>query len=61
MNISVAVGLFFLFLALVFGVAAFSDFRSAKRQWTPKAKTGRRISIVFALVGLGLVLLAKFS
>ena len=57
MSIGIIVGLFFVVLAVIFGVAALGDYRKAQRQWTPAGKARRRIAIIFAIVGLGLVLL----
>jgi hypothetical protein len=56
MYITLAVGIFFLVLALAFGLAARSDYLTAQRQWRPAGKTRRRVAVIFALVGLGLVL-----
>jgi len=54
-RIAIAVGVFFVVLAVVFAVAARGDYRAAKRQWTPGGKTRRRIALLFAVVGLGLI------
>src|SRR5712692_12130291 len=56
-SIGIIVGLFFVVLAIIFGVAALGDYRKAQRQWTPAGKTRCRIAIIFAIVGLGLGLL----
>ena len=56
MRITLAVGVFFLVLAAIFGFAARSDYLASQRQWTPAGKTRRRISIVFAIVGVSLIL-----
>jgi hypothetical protein len=48
MNITLIVGLFFLVLAVVFALLALS-------QGTPAAKARRRIAVIFAIVGFGLV------
>jgi hypothetical protein len=55
-NIRRLVGIFFLVLAIIFGIAAGVNYSAAQRQWTPRAKTRRRVAIVFALVGLGLLI-----
>src|SRR5258708_5970645 len=54
MSIGIIIGLFFVVLAVIFGVAALGDYRKAQRQWTPAGKTRRRIAINFAIVGRGL-------
>jgi|CZKM01.1.fsa_nt_gi hypothetical protein len=56
MRITLFVGLFFFVLAVIFGTAARRDYVKAQCQWSPAAKTRRRIAIIFAIVGLGLVL-----
>jgi hypothetical protein len=61
MKITLAIGVFFLFLAAVFGLASWADYRKAERHWTSAGVTRRRIAIIFALVGLGLVLLGRFN
>jgi len=49
------VGIFFLALALVFALAARSDYLASQRHWLPVGKTRGRIAIVFAIVGGGLL------
>jgi hypothetical protein len=61
MKITLAVGVSFLFLAAVFGLASLADYRKAQRQSTPAGVTRRRIAIILALVGLGLLLLGWFN
>jgi hypothetical protein len=56
MRISLAVSVFFLFLAIIFAFAAGSDFVNAQRQWTPAGRTRRRVAVVFAIVGFGLLI-----
>jgi hypothetical protein len=56
MRIMLYVGIFFLVLAAVFALAARSDYLAAQRHWMPVGQTHRRIAIIFAIVGLGLVL-----
>jgi hypothetical protein len=55
MPIQSAIGVFFVVLALVFAVAAGKDYASAGRQWTPAGRTRRRVSVIFAGIGLGLI------
>ncbi|HEY1790026.1 MAG TPA: hypothetical protein VGJ73_17905 [Verrucomicrobiae bacterium] len=57
MNIRVLVGIFFLALSAIFGFAAWQSFLAGQRQWTPAGQTYRRVAIIFALVGAGLILL----
>ncbi len=61
MHITLAVGIFFLVLAVAFAVAARGDYLAAQRQWFPAGKTRRRVAVIFALVGLGLVLYRLLS
>ncbi len=56
MSITLIIGVFFLVLATIFAFAARSDYLAATRQWTPAGKTRRRISVIFAIVGVSLVL-----
>ena len=55
MNIALAVGVCFVGLACVFGLAALADYRGAQRQVTPAVKARRRVAVIFAVVGLALV------
>ena len=48
-------GLFFLVLGIIFGIAAASDYRAQKR-WTPAGIARRRIAVIFAIVGLSLII-----
>ena len=57
MQIQLAIGLFFFVFAVIFLIAARSDYVASRRQWSPAAKTRRRIGLIFAIVGLGLVLM----
>src|SRR6266567_2831473 len=57
MSIGIIVGLFFVVLAVIFGVAALGDFPKGQRQVAPGRKARCRIAIIFAIGGLGLVLL----
>jgi len=52
---TIIVGCFFIVLAVIFSFAAASDFRKAGRQWGPAAKAHRKIAIIFAIVGAGLI------
>jgi hypothetical protein len=56
MRIPLLVGLVFLVLAAGFAFAARSDFVKAQRQVTPAVKTLRRVAIIFAIVGFGLLI-----
>ncbi len=56
MNITLAVGVFFIVLATVFAVAAARDPRTAGENQVPANRARRRVAMVFAIVGLGLVL-----
>jgi hypothetical protein len=56
MKITLIVGVFFLVLAVIFGVAAWRGYFASQRQWTPAGKTYWRISMIFAIVGLGWIL-----
>lgn len=57
MNIRILVGIFFMVLAAIFGFAASRGFLAAQRQWNSASKTYRRVAIIFALIGAGLILL----
>lgn len=61
MNVQVAVGIFFLVLALVFAIAVKRDNRPTQNPLPPAVKTRRRIAMIFALVGLGLLLWHFFN
>jgi hypothetical protein len=50
------VGAFFLLLSLIFVFAAGSDLVNAQRQWMPAGRTRRRVAVVFAIVGFGLLI-----
>ena len=56
MRITLAVGVFFLVLSTVFAFAARSEFVNAQRQWTPAGRTRRRVAVMFAIVGFGLLI-----
>ena len=56
MSITLIIGVFFLVLAAIFAFAARGDYLAASSQWTPAGKTRRRISIIFAIVGVSLIL-----
>jgi hypothetical protein len=55
-RIALAVGVFFLVLATVFAFAARSDFVNAQRQWASAGRTRRRVAVLFAIVGFGLLI-----
>jgi hypothetical protein len=57
MNMRILIGIFFLVLGAIFGFAAWQGLVAAQRQWNPASKTYRRVAIIFALVGAGLILL----
>jgi len=50
------IGGFYLILSLVFALIAWTNHRASHGQWTPTGKTCRRIAVIFALVGLGLII-----
>ena len=52
------IGVFFLVLAVIFAFGAWTDYKRAERQWSPAAKTRRRIAMIFGIVGVGLLLAA---
>jgi hypothetical protein len=58
--ISTVVGVFFLLLAAIYGFVALSDYLAALRQWTIKAQIRRRMAIIFAAVGLSLIVWQRF-
>jgi putative copper export protein len=59
MQIMSLVGIFFLGLALVFGIAARKDYLAAGRQLTAAGRTYRRIGAAFVAVGMGLLITSK--
>lgn len=56
MKIPAIIGVFFLVLAAVFGLATLRSFLVTQGQGLPANKSWTRIAIIFALVGAGLVL-----
>ena len=61
MNIALAIGGFFLVLAVLFALAARRDDVGSGREATAAGKTRRRVAWVFAVVGLGLILWALIA
>jgi hypothetical protein len=59
--ITIIIGGFFLLLAAINAFAMRRDYLAAQKQLTPAVTTRRRIAIIFALVGAGLVLLGVFN
>ncbi len=57
MRIMLIIGLFFLVLGIIFGFAAASDYRESQKRWTPAGIARRRIAVIFATVGLVLIVL----
>ncbi|HEY5909321.1 MAG TPA: hypothetical protein VJA21_01820 [Verrucomicrobiae bacterium] len=55
MRITSLIGLFFLVLAAVFGLAARADYRRSHSRWSPAGITHRRIAVIFGIVGLSLL------
>ncbi len=55
MRISLAIGLFFITLGIIFAFAANSEYRAAEKRWTPAGIARRRIAVIFAIVGLALI------
>jgi hypothetical protein len=56
MPTQVVIGVFFLVLAVIFAVAARSEYSKAAGQTTPAVKARRRVAIIFAAVGWGLII-----
>jgi len=59
--ITVAIGLFFLLLAVLYAILARKNYIAAQKQPTPAVKARGRIAVIFALVGLGLVMLGLLN
>jgi uncharacterized membrane protein HdeD (DUF308 family) len=55
MRITLTIGAFFIVLGIIFGVAAFSHYRKAGRQWSIMARARRKIAIIFIIVGVVLI------
>ena len=56
MQLQVIIGIFFMVLAVIFGVSALRQYVKAQGSWTPAGKTHRKMAITFVLVGVGLVI-----
>jgi uncharacterized integral membrane protein len=59
--ITIIIGVFFLVLAGINAFAMRRDYLAAQKQQTPAVATRKRIAIVFALVGGGLVVLGLLN
>ncbi|HWD91513.1 MAG TPA: hypothetical protein VG938_04105 [Verrucomicrobiae bacterium] len=59
--ITIIIGVFFLLLAAINAFAMRRNYLAAQKQQTPAVTAKRRIAIIFALVGAGLVLLGLFN
>jgi uncharacterized integral membrane protein len=59
--ITIIIGVFFLVLAAINAFAMRMNYLVAQKQQTPAVTAKRRIAIIFALVGAGLVLLGLFN
>jgi protein-S-isoprenylcysteine O-methyltransferase Ste14 len=49
-------GLIFLVVGVVYALVARGAFVTAKREWTSAARTYRLLAVIFAVVGVGLLL-----
>ena len=55
MRITLTIGIFFIVLGLIFTFAAVSDYRKAGRQWSIMARARRKTAIIFAIVGIAII------
>jgi len=56
LSVMMVIGTFFVVLACIFVFAARRDYIAAQSQWSPAARTRRRIAVIFGIVGFGLLL-----
>jgi hypothetical protein len=59
--ITIIIGVFFLLLAAINAFAMRRDYLAAQKQQIPAVTARKRIAIVFALVGAGLILLGLLN
>jgi hypothetical protein len=59
-TITMAAGTFSVVLGLIYGFAAFSEYRAAQHQWTIKARIRRRMAVILTAVGLSLISWQRF-
>ncbi len=56
MRIPLIIGFFFLVLGILFGLAAAANYRASQARWTPAGIARRRVAVIFAIVGLALII-----